>query len=124
MSRLFICSVVPNEFIVKLKASQAANNFCNRLIDGNCFDKIYSVLPISYNFLPCKDDKITYSINNGMNALSKLFKFVINTMNVVKKAKAHDYIWLYNIISSLINQLFFFTSKYCIIYLGDYLWKM
>ena len=123
MSRLFICSVVPNEYIVKLKASQAANNFCNRLIAGNCFDKIYSVLPISYNFLPCKDDKITYFTNKGTNVLSKLFKFVINTINVVKKAKTYDDIWFYNINNSNAFVFLFlkiFYRKRLFVIMADY----
>lgn len=123
MSRLFICSVVPNEYIVTLKASQAANNFCNRLIDGNCFDNIYSLLPISYNILPHKDNKITYFANKGTNVPSKLFGFLINTINVVKKAKNYDDIWFYNINNSnafvfLLLKIFFRKRQFVI--MADY----
>lgn len=35
--RTFICNIVPNDLVVELKVSQAANNFCFNLIDQNCF---------------------------------------------------------------------------------------
>lgn len=34
--RTFICNILPSDYIIKSKASQAAINFCNRLVDGKC----------------------------------------------------------------------------------------
>ena len=45
--RTFICNILPSDYIIKSKASQAAINFCNRLVDGKCFNDIRSITPIS-----------------------------------------------------------------------------
>lgn len=54
--RTFICNILPSDYIIKSKASQAAINFCNRLVDGKCFNDIRSITPISYQLPP----QITY----------------------------------------------------------------
>ena len=46
--RGFVCSIVPDRFIVKLKAPQASNNFCFNLIENRIFDHIVSLIPPSY----------------------------------------------------------------------------
>ena len=46
--RTFICNILPSDYIIKSKASQAAINFCNRLVDGKCFNDTRSITPISY----------------------------------------------------------------------------
>lgn len=110
MSRLFICSVVPQEYVVELKASQAANNFCNRLIEKKCFDDVYSVLPISYHLPVVKKSNINYFVNKGKNILSKMLYFIKISMDVINKSMSYDNIWFYNINNT--NMIIYFFLRY------------
>ena len=49
--RTFICNILPSDYIIKSKASQAAINFCNRLVENVLM--ILDLLHLSaINYLP------------------------------------------------------------------------
>lgn len=58
--RVFICNIVPKGLLVEFQGSQAANNFCFNLIEGKCFQSVYSIVPKFCN------KNISYSSNDGV----------------------------------------------------------
>ena len=51
--RTFICNILPSDYIIKSKASQAAINFCNRLMRMENVLMILDLLHLSaINYLP------------------------------------------------------------------------
>lgn len=123
--RAFICNVVPNNLIVKLKAPQAPNNFCFNLIENNIFDKTISLIPPSYYDDNIKDDSfITYMYGNKKS--NKFLKNIQAIFNAIKAAwilRKFDSIWFYNIcISNIITYIilrFIYKAKVYVILL-DY----
>lgn len=101
-SRCLICTIIPDDLIKPLKASQASNNFCRNLIEYIQFDKIYSIWPPSYktNRKELPKENIDYIINKGKNILSSLFFYIICNIKLAFKAKNQTYIWYYNLCNS------------------------
>lgn len=94
---MFICHVVPNEFTKKLHASQAGNNFCWKLINGNCFNMAISIVPISYNIKSCLYDNVLHLSSYGRNKLLSYVKLFKTQLDVALHARLYDRIWFYNI---------------------------
>lgn len=83
--RTFICNILPSDYIIKSKASQAAINFCNRLVDGKCFNDIRSITPISYQLPPQITYKnITFYINNGKNKINKIVRYILLNVKLAR----------------------------------------
>lgn len=49
MQRIFVTHIVPSDKILKCHLSVAACNFSFNLIEGNVFDKVFSILPTFVN---------------------------------------------------------------------------
>lgn len=123
--RTFICNIVPNNLVAELKVSQAANNFCFNLIDHNCFDSSFSIVPTSWYHNDIKNAKnITYF--SGKSNYSKVHRFlclVFYNILCAWKARKSEHIWFYNIcfpniICFII--LSFLFKKQCNVILLDY----
>ena len=100
--RVLICCMVPQHLVTQLHASQAANNFCERLIESEIFDEIYSMLPVSYNIpLDTQYKGINFFINGKTNPIAKIIKYIsLNcTMAWLRKK---DKLWFYNITPSFL----------------------
>lgn len=97
MIRTFITNCVPPTDIIRLMASQAANNFCFNLVENNCFDKAFSILPISYRINNIDDKTFIYYSNKGNGTLSKLLSQLKNSIDLANRTKDSDVIWFYNI---------------------------
>ena len=101
MERTLVCNYLPQHYLLKLKASQAANNFCYRLFTGNCFDDVRSILPISY-YVPEKlqDDNVHfYQVARKCKILSILY-YVILSLKLCLDVRKSKSIWFYNIVPS------------------------
>lgn len=99
--RAFVCNIIPNSLIVKLKAPQAPNNFCINLIENGLFDKIISLVPPSYFDDNIKDDNVIYLNGNAKaNKLVKNLKAIVNSIKAAFILKKYDSVWFYNISSS------------------------
>ena len=46
VNRSLYCNYIPQE-LVSLYGSQCVTNFCGNLIEGNCFSKVYSEVPLN-----------------------------------------------------------------------------
>lgn len=126
--QIFITQVVPKNEVLRLKLSQAANNFCFRVAE-TCDCLHLSMVPISVNaLLSCEQtDGCTYfqvrkyvhrGIKKWMNVLLEnlqVFKYV--------KHRSEVNVWLYNII--LPNIVLFcllksLSKKHVYVLLADY----
>lgn len=113
MKSYFIANIIPKGMLLK-DFSQAANNFCWKLIDANCFDKAYACLPIN---IP---SKLSYmNIDNVCNIQCRIFphrgflRFVnafIESIYLVYKIGMRKKIWFYNITSY--NVMSYFILKF------------
>ena len=110
--RSFICSIIPNELVARLKGQQAANNFCGYLIDNGVFDHVFSLVPPHYfNDSIKNSDKIIYfyGAEKTVRCL-KILKLIINNVNCAWKSKNSDNIWFYNICNT--NLLCYIILRY------------
>lgn len=67
VNRSLYCNYIPQE-LVSLYGSQCVTNFCGNLIEGNCFSKVYSEVPLNV--------KKIYWRNYLQFRKSNLFRFV------------------------------------------------
>ncbi len=100
MKRAFICNIVPRSMIVKLGAPQAPQNFCAPLIDGVAFDKVCSIIPISYHSKEIINKGVIKFFQNGVEANSKVGRISGMVFSNIRCAwylrKQHN-IWFYNL---------------------------
>lgn len=103
MKRIFVCNYIPQQYITKIKASQAANNFCERLMNGEIFDEIYSILPVSYNIpLDTQYKGIKFFINGKTNLIAKIIKYINLNCKMAWLLRKKDKLWFYNITPSFL----------------------
>lgn len=112
MSRSLICNVIPNELVHIVKSSQAVNNFCFNLIDNNCFDKVYSIVPLSYSDDRIVSDKsVKYFANKKYgNKILGIISLIIGNVKCAFNARKTDTIWFYNIVNA--NILSYLLLRY------------
>lgn len=97
--RILICNIVPNHLVVKLRASQAPNNFCINLIENNAFDRVISLVPPSYFDEDIFDENcIKYLGGKSSNGiLLKKLRTVWNSVKAAWMVRGADSVWFYNI---------------------------
>ena len=99
--------------VSKYKLSFAAANFSRNLIQGEDFDKVYSLMPliVSGELPEIKDDGYDIVYSNWRKKRSILAKFAIfyEQWTLFKKVKKDDVLWLYNL--NIINALLFILIK-------------
>lgn len=120
--RCFICSIVPNNLVKILRASQASNNFCNSLINNIEFNKILSIWPPTYKIDENinLNENIYYIINKGKNPISNIFYYFICNLQIAYKARLFEKIWYYNLcktnlLSYIILKFFLYKKIYIIL---------
>lgn len=120
--RTFICNIPPNELLTKLNAPQAPNNFCQNLFNGNIFERIHSIVPISYWYKPIQiEDNIKYY--NGYpkpNRFIKILQYIYLNIRCALNSRRSDSIWFYNIckanlICFMILRFIFFKKVFVIL---------
>lgn len=112
MSRTLICNIVPSELVHELNSPQAPNNFCFNLIDNNCFDTVYSIVPLSYSDRRIKSDKkVTYFFSKTKpNKIGIILYTLYSNLRCSLKAIKTDTVWFYNIVNS--NVFCFLLLRY------------
>ena len=112
MKRAFICNIVPNNLVNQLNSPQAPNNFCFNLIENNCFDSVYSIVPNSYSDVRIESDKaITYVLGRKRKTkIGVLLYNIICNVRCILLASKSDNIWFYNIVNA--NVLCFVILRY------------
>jgi hypothetical protein len=99
MKRIFITHIVPKDHIETLNVSAAANYFSYNLIDNNCFDIVYSLMPTNIELEVVDSSKVQYIQSNyfSKNRLSKFFNMLLNNIKLFKIIKKESNIWYYNL---------------------------
>lgn len=98
--RVFITHVVPKKLIEKLNVSMAANYFSYNLIDGNCFDEVFSLVPTNINN---KIENASSSVNYlqsrflSNNGIFKLLNILIDNLKLFNKISKNSNVWFYNL---------------------------
>lgn len=109
MERIFITHIVPQDKILKYNLSVAACNFSLNLINGNVFDKVYSVLPTFVRGKIEPFDSLVYSsLRNKGKVLSKLAPFLEN-LKLFCIIPNHSSVWYYN--CTILNALLIIMLK-------------
>lgn len=97
--RAFVCNILPQKIIVEVGAPQASNNFCTCLIDGECFDKVCSIVPMSY-FHDEIDNTTMISYYHGNKKRSRFMKIVslfVSNFRCAWNLRKSKFVWFYNI---------------------------
>lgn len=113
MSRIFITHVVPRDKVLEYNIAVAASNFSHNLIEGKCFDKVYSVLPTFVCGHVEKFESLVYSPFRLIRKLRYLAP-ILENIKIFKKINSEDIVWYYNctiLNASLIILLRLFKSK-------------
>jgi hypothetical protein len=98
--RVFVTHVVPKQLIEKLHVSMAANYFSYNLIDENCFDEIFSLVPTNINDkVIAENSSVTY-LQSRFIANSGIFKvlnILLDNVKLFKKISKNSNVWFYNL---------------------------
>lgn len=100
--RVFVIQSVPASILSKSNASQAAYNFCRKLIDVGIFDYTLSIVPADIKICSrdcVKDDAVEYLDFRIFEVLRfvKYISVLVNDMLCVLKCASANKIWFYNI---------------------------
>lgn len=109
MERIFITHIVPQDKILKYNLSIAACNFSLNLINGNVFDKVYSILPTFVRGEVEPFEGLVYSsLRNRGKVLSKFAPFLEN-LKLFRIIPSNSSIWYYN--CTVLNALLIIMLK-------------
>jgi len=100
ISRVFICNVVPKNSIEKLHVSMAANYFSYNLIDENCFDAVYSLVPTNIDNKIEKEYNSVYFLQSRFlsnKGIFKLLNILIDNVKLFFKISKNSNVWFYNL---------------------------
>ena len=93
--RIFIAHIVPQDKILKYNLSVASCNFSYNLINGGCFDKVYSVLPTFVRGEVDQFDGLVYSSIRKHRILSR-FAPMAENLSLFCKIPRTTSVWYYN----------------------------
>ncbi len=93
--RIFIAHIVPQDKILKYNLSVASCNFSYNLINGGCFDKVYSVLPTFVHGEVDQFDGLVYSSIRKHRILSR-FAPMAENLSLFWKIPRTTSVWYYN----------------------------
>lgn len=101
MKRIFVTHIAPREMTIKLGVSLSATNFNYNLIEGNIFNKVYSILPAFVNgkheFESSKEIEYIYSRWRTKNKFLCRFAQIAENISLFKKIKKNTSVWFYNV---------------------------
>lgn len=97
--RIFLTHVVPKNKIESLDVSAAGNYFSYNLIDNNCFDEVWSIIPINIDEKIVEDDGIHYIQTRflGNKSVFKVLNIFIDNLKVFFSVKGNVNVWYYNL---------------------------
>lgn len=95
MQRIFVTHIAPKNQILKYNLSIAACNFSYNLIEGNIFDKVYSILPTFVKGEIEPFEGLVYSRFRKNRFLFRLAPIVEN-LNLFYKIPRKASVWYYN----------------------------
>lgn len=95
MQRIFLTHIVPKDKILRNNLSIAACNFSFNLIEGNIFDKVFSILP---TFVSGKIESFEGLVYSSWRKKNILYKFapLVENIRLFFKISGNSSIWYYN----------------------------
>lgn len=125
---IFICSIIPQDFINEFNVSQASNSFCMRIINTGHFDSVISLLPVTVNrTLPGFDagniHLVQYRSVPKFIPCHRYFNALVETIRAFKLCRKTNHIWFYNINNQ--NVFLYVLLRYilkarCFVLLADF----
>lgn len=98
--RVFVTHVVPKNLIEKLHVSMAANYFSYNLIDENCFDIVFSLVPTNINDkIGNKDSSVDYIQSRFLSnkGICKFLNVLLDNLKLFNKIPKNSNVWFYNL---------------------------
>lgn len=97
--RIFLTHVVPKNKIESLDVSAAGNYFSYNLIDNNCFDEVWSMIPINIDEKIVENDGIHYIQTRFLSNKNvfRLLNIFIDNLKVFLGIKGNVNLWYYNL---------------------------
>lgn len=98
--RVFVTHVVPKNLIEKLHVSMAANYFSYNLIDENCFDIVFSLVPTNINDkIGNKDSSVDYIQSRFLSnkGISKFLNVLLDNLKLFNRIPKNSNVWFYNL---------------------------
>lgn len=112
--RIFVTHISPKDKIIEYGISLSASNFNHNLIEGHCFDKVYSIYP---GFTKGKLDKLddetfeaVYSSWRWKGKLRQRLARFIEQYRLFRKIPQNSKVWYYNL--STLNILLVILIKF------------
>lgn len=95
MQRIFLTHNAPRNKILKYNLSVAANNFCQNLVSGNVFDRVYSILPTFVTGKIEPFEGLIYSSLRKFGPLNRLAP-IVECFKLFSKIPRQSSVWYYN----------------------------
>lgn len=99
--RIFVTHICPKDKILEYGISLSASNFCYNLIEGQCFDKVFSIYP---GFVKGKLDKVddeifeaVYSSWRWKGKIKQRLARFIEQFQLFQKIPRLSKVWYYNL---------------------------
>ena len=108
MRRIFITHIVPQDKVLKYNLSVAACNFSRHLIEGKCFDEVYSILPTFVRGKIEHFDGLIYS-NLRKHSILGHFAPMIENVYLFSRIPRDASIWYYN--CTILNMILIILLK-------------
>lgn len=106
--RIFLTHIVPKDRILKYNLSVAACNFSHNLIEGNGFDRVYSILPTFVNGDIENFDGLIYSKWRKYSFLKRC-AWIPESLKAFQQIPRNSTIWYYN--CTILNALLIVLLK-------------
>lgn len=107
MKRILLAHIVPFDKVGQYHVAQASHNFCYNLINSECFDKVYSIIPPNVfgkkSAFACDKYHLVYSILRRWRLTAKIAT-LLEQLYLFARIKQPTSVWLYNMST---NNVFF-----------------
>lgn len=111
--RIFQTFLLPDDLVGKYKLSYAAANFSRNLVLGKCFDKVYSLMPLTVKGkIPTITDngyEVIYSNWRMCGSILARLAILHEQWKIFRQIKKSDSLWLYNL--NVMNAMLFIFVK-------------
>ena len=99
MKRILLAHIVPFDKVGQYHVAQASHNFCYNLINSECFDKVYSIIPPNIfgkkSTFICDKYQLVYSILRRWKLTAKMAT-LLEQFYLFVRLKEPSNVWLYN----------------------------
>ena len=116
MERIFITQILPERYILQYKLSIAACNFSLNLINGGCFNKVYSILGSNVGgkidddaYNDSRFELIYYTFLRVRGRTAKILASFVEQWKIFRLIPLNSSVWFYN--ATTINFILYFLLR-------------